>query len=118
MYLLPNTFDPKFLKGERLIMICFNANQIILHFDSSARITIEGEYIIEENNQQGRYNVFPLKNDNGLLTLIETEIEDSYTDYERKDLRIKFSNRIILTLIGSDQYESYSIKKGDLEILV
>jgi hypothetical protein len=118
MYLLSTNFDPKFLKGERLMMICFNANQISLHFDSSTKITFEGEYIIEENNQQMRCNVFPLKNDNGLLTLIETEIEDAYTDYERKDLRIKFSNRIILTLIGSDQYESYSIKKGDFEILV
>ena len=118
MYLLPNTFDPKLLKGERLIMICFNANQINLHFDSSARITIEGEYIIEENTLQMRFNTFPLKGDNGLLTLIETEIEDSYTDYERKDLRIKFSNRITLTLIGNDQYESYSIKKGDLEIII
>ena len=118
MCLLPENFDLKSLKGERLIMICFNANQISLHFDSSTKITFEGDYIVEENNKQMEYSVFPLKSDNGLLVLIETEIEDSYTDSLRKNLRIKFSNKIILTLMGADQYESYSIKKGDMEIIV
>ncbi len=118
MYSLLSSFDPKILKGEKLNMICFTANQIHFHFESLTRITIEGDFIIEENNQQLKYNVYPVKNDSGLFSLIETEIIDSYTDFERKNLHIKFSNKIILTLIEDDQFESYSINKGELKILV
>jgi hypothetical protein len=118
MYIIPNTFDPKSLIGEILVMICFNSNQITLHFETSTMITFEGEFIIEVNNIEKLHNVYPLGDDKGLLAFIETEIKDSYTDEARKNLKIKFSNNSNLILVGNDEYESYMINKDGAKIIV
>lgn len=118
MYTLPDSFDTKILLDERLIMICFNSSQVYFHFDSHLMITIDGEFIVEKDFKIEKYHPYLLKSDCGLLELIETTITDCYTDVARKDLRIKFSNSMIVTLLATENYESYLITKGDLEIRV
>lgn len=114
---IPESFDPKILKEENLIMICINASQVYFHFDSQLTITVEYEIGIEIENQFHQFSVFYMKSDYGLLDLLENKIVDAYTDVERRDLRLKFSNNTIITLIGHEFYESYSLSRNKNVIL-
>jgi hypothetical protein len=114
---IPESFDPKILKEENLIMICINANQVNFHFDSQLSISVEYEISIEKDSQHQQFSVFYMKSDYGLLDLLENKIVDAYTDVERRDLRLKFANNTIITSIGHEFYESYSLSRNQDVIL-
>jgi|GEM_PF-111605 hypothetical protein len=119
---IPESFDVKSLIDCKVEMVCFNANQIYIHvtphysllpLNPSFSIVIQSAYSIERNNKKINYNInsqIPIKkDDSNFLSLVEEKIEDAYTDPFRKDLSIKFSNGMLLTLLFNPMYESYEI---------
>ena|ERR1700712_2087812 len=118
MYKVPDDLNSDFLRDDTLIMVSFNANQIYLHFETGILITLEGEYIISIVGKEHLYNVYPVSYENGLLELIEKKVERTEVLNSKKDLTIHFENSLCVTLINSDNYESYQVKINDRRFIL
>ena len=113
MYGLPKDFDGDFLVGRILEMICFNANQVYLHFDSKTHIQIESS--LSYGDAQ-RVDV-PVRQPT-FLDLLECSVVSARGD-EEGTLTLSFSNgRVLRIYEETKQYECYTIRYGGTEIIV
>lgn len=119
MYGLPENFDASFFVGRTLEMICFNANQIYLHFDDEITITIEGSF----SHQHARSSVNPRvvsvpAEQSDLMRLLEHKVVSVSADPDGT-LTLDFDDGQIFTCYDqTPSYESYQIKHGDEVIIV
>ena len=118
MYTIPEIFDTTLLENRIVEQVCFSINTISLHLGLDTYIRIEGEYIVESNNLQKMYSVYPLTNDNYILKLLECKIDRVIVHEDRRNLTLTFSNKTNITLIGNELYESYFLKTKEMEILI
>ena len=119
MYKIPEDIDTTFLLGEEVIMVCFNLNQVYIHFESNIQVAIEGEYsIVAADGKESLFEVYPVISDNGLLRLLGRKVKQVKICEFRTDLSIQFDNDTVINLIGSDSYECYSIKINERWIIV
>jgi hypothetical protein len=111
MYGLPRNFDLSFLHGRRLQMLCFNANQIYLHFDHAVTITIEGSYSLQRNRIEVQQVLSVPRAEPTLLQLIEHTLAGASSD-DGRTLALTFDDGALLKLYDDEKYESYKIQRG------
>ena len=118
MYGLPPNFDTSVFVGKTLQMICFNANQIYLHFASDLVLTIEGKFLHKKGaaDQLAQALAVPITTSD-LMLLLERSVSIA-SGSEDGTLTLVFDNRHILKCFDDRQYESYRIKNGDEEIII
>lgn len=118
MYSIPNDITNTFLNNDAVKMICYNINQIYIHFESSISIAIEGQFILTKDGVEHLFDVYPVSFDHGLLALLENKVRSVNISNSRKNLEIEFENGAVLIILGSDDYESYTIKIDDRAIII
>ena len=119
MYKLPQNFDATFLIGRKLEMICFNANQVYLHFDGSVTITIESAFSHQHTRSEANMSIIKVPvSESDLMQLLEHAISAASGDTDGT-LTVVFDNGHTLKCFDtSPQYESYQIKRGESVIIV
>jgi hypothetical protein len=119
MYSLPIDFNLSQLNGAIVQQVCFAANNISVMLDSSRYISFEGQFILtEQSGKKNKLDVYPVTDDSGLLKLLEQKIEKVSASKLDNNLFILFENQISLTILASDNYESYTIKTDNCIIRV
>lgn len=118
MYSVTNIEVIKGIEGRRIIQITFNVNTIALYFDGGY-IQFSGPFVFAKNKDVLRFDeVYPVKRDYGLLTLLENNVTSVEQDETHRNLIFKFETGATLELIGDDGYESYLINIDGKEIRV
>lgn len=119
MYGLPKSVDLSFLVGATLIQVCVGENEVVLNFDgdisvmsaSSVRYAQAGErdaVLFEEARPAGQV----------LLGLLGTAISE-VANYGDGTVGLLWSSGERVELLDSwKEYESYTIRHGDLLIVV
>ena|ERR1700744_4257968 len=118
MYKLPDDITNIFLKDDVVKMICFNINQIYIHFESSIYITIDSRYILTQKGIDRPLDVYPVISDSGLLSLLEKKVKRISISDLRHDINIYFEDNLSIKLMGNLNYESYSITIKDRRIII
>ncbi|MFH1230488.1 MAG: DUF6188 family protein [Planctomycetota bacterium] len=119
MYKLPKNFDGNFLIGCVLEQICFNQNQLCLHFNNNVSITIEGSFSYGQEDSEANHKIIniPIK-ESDIMQLLGIPVSKAYGD-KNGTLYLIFNNGYSLRCYdSSSQYESYQIKYGDTLIIV
>ena len=119
MYGLPKDFDATFLVGLTLEMICFNINQVYLHFSDHVMITIEGDFLyqVSPSDNASRTTSPPILKSN-LMQLLEHSVSKASGDKDGT-LTMVFDNGQIIKLLDTlPNYESYKFKHGERTIIV
>ena len=112
MYGLPEDFSCEFFVGSTLEMLCFNANQIYLHFEKQTRVCVEATYSLAPSGNDPK--VFDVPNVNtDLFKLIEHSIT-SASGTRDGTLTLVFDNDLVFRRYDSEgNFECYNIKHGD-----
>lgn len=118
MYKIPEDFDISKLSDKTITSISYGINFISLFFEDGF-IQILNSFVINANNNSNRYeNLYPIKNDFGLLVLLEKQIIDIKTSKDREILHLFFDGNIDLLIHGDKMYESFEINYQDEQIIV
>ena len=119
MYGLPENFDGSFLIGRNLEMICFNANQIYLHFDGQVTITIEGTFSHQHAQSESDTAVISVPvSQSDLMQLLEHQISAISGDKDGTLTLVFDDGQILRCYDQFPDYESYQIRHGDKVIIV
>ena len=118
MHALPQEFDCGFLVGRRLEQICFNENQISLHFNADASITIEAGYSYQVGDLpvSAPISSVPASHSNLMELLGQTISRVEATS--DGTLALVFENGHELRCFDNPHYESYRIRDGARTIIV
>lgn len=109
MYKVSESFDITILKGIVINQITFGLNFISLLFNRGF-IQINGSFSISYSGKQYSYDeVYPVKNDFGLLQILENKVISILINDNRDEMEIEFENGLKLCLIGNEMYESFII---------
>ena len=118
MYRIPDDFNLINIKNEVIIQIAFGLNFITLFF-SKGFIQFSGSFSFYDKGQKYDYEeVYPVQDDYNLLKLLEKKITQVITNEDRNVLILEFEDKIILKLIGSESYESYTLNIDGKEIII
>ena len=118
MYKIPENFDISVLKNEVINQIAFGFNFITLFFNKGF-IQFTGSFSFGYNEKQSYYDeVSPVRNDFGLLQILEKEITSIKLTNNREELELGFETGLTLCLIGDEMYESFIINIDGNEIRV
>jgi hypothetical protein len=113
MYGLPSDFDGTFLIGRVLEMVCFNQNQVYLHFDAKTTITIESAF----SYKSAQVIDLPVRESN-LMELLGASVSRVQGE-ENGTLNLFFDNgQSLIVFDTTQQYESYRITYGSKAIIV
>lgn len=119
MYGLPENFEGSFLIGRNLEMICFNANQVYLHFDGDVTITIEGTFSHQQAQAQSNAIVISLPvSESDLMQLLEHKISAISGDKDGTLTLVFDDGQILRCYDQFPNYESYQIRYGDKVTIV
>jgi hypothetical protein len=117
MYGLPKDFNAARLVGRNLELICFNENQVYLHFDGKLTIMVESKLSYQDNPELAPRTIeIPILQSN-LMQLLGHSITDASGNNEGT-LTMEFDNGHILQCLDQPHYEAYQIKQGDEELIV
>lgn len=119
MYGLPSDFDVKFMVGRTLEQVCFNENQIALHFDDDLSIILESAFSHERSQSSSDSGVVEVPvTCSDLMELLGFSIARSSGDKDGT-LTLEFDNGHILRCFdNSREYESYKIEyRGNLIVV-
>jgi hypothetical protein len=118
MYKIPEDFDTAILKGTLFNQITFGLNSIILSFNEGF-IQFSGGFSFTCAGKSQSYDeVYPVKTDSGLLSILDKKITEVSINNDRNELTIRFENECELCLYGSDLYESFEINIGERRIII
>jgi hypothetical protein len=114
MFGLPKEFDPSFLRGRTLDMVCFTLHQANLHFSDGFLVSVEGDLSLDAGDRMRLPEVLP-----PLYVLIDQQVENVSSTPEGT-LSLQFKNgRTIHVLDSSEKFESYVIsEKGVVRVRV
>ena len=113
MYGLPKDFDGGFLEGRTLEMVCFNQNQVYLHFGAEITIAIESAF----SYRNAQLVSLPV-HESDLMGLLGASVSGVRGE-ENGTLVLLFDNGQALKVYDtSEQYESYTITHGSKVIVV
>ncbi|HEY7533984.1 MAG TPA: DUF6188 family protein, partial [Nitrospiraceae bacterium] len=111
MHGLPADFDGNMLIGRTLEQVCFNLNQIALHFDNDVSIVVESGYSFQDSQSPASSQVLEVPiTQSELMRLLSRSIAQvsGATD---GTLTLRFDNGNTLTIYDtSKEYESYQIR--------
>lgn len=118
MYGLPSTVDLSFLNGIHLLQVCVGVNEVILNFYPDVTITITSCFHILDNGVKMESRSSRNCTISKLIDLLDETVID--VKGERcGTLRIAFSGGAVIVLMDdSPEFESYTIRHGDVVIVV
>ncbi|MEO8820891.1 MAG: hypothetical protein ABI374_08630 [Ginsengibacter sp.] len=118
MYKIPENSDLSTIKNQVISQIAFTLNFITIFFDKGF-IQFSGGFSFNFSDQSNIYDeVYPVKNDLGLLRILEKKITNIDINNNRDKLTIHFEDKSELCLIGNKFYESFIINCNGNEIRV
>ncbi len=118
MYKIPVDLEIIKFKNERINQITFGLNVIIL-FIGKNFIQFSGSFLLQVKGETFYHKeVCPVKNDFGLLQLLELKITNIYTNDERDILLLDIEGDIVLKLLSNEMYESFEINIDGRRIIV
>lgn len=118
MYGFPRGFDPSFLIGHNLEMVCFSVNQMYLHFDKEVTIKVEGTFSHQSSGNRSDTKIVQMPiQQSAVMQLLEHTVTQAAGD-ERGTLAMTFDNGHILKCFETVGYESYEIKHGNDRVIV
>jgi len=111
MHGLPESFSCEFFTGRTLEMLCFNANQVYLHFGNKTYVCVDATYSLSPIGSDPK--VFDVPNVNiDLFKLIERTVTDA-TGAPDGTLTLVFDNGLVFRCYDSESsYECYTIQHG------
>lgn len=113
----PNQKEVSLIIGNKLTMVCCNANQVYLHFDSDISISIElHPFKIKTDNEIIETNI-PLDN-LAIFDFLEIKVIDIKVNASNSIFEIVFENNKTIILSDDVHYESHVIKIGSKEFIV
>jgi hypothetical protein len=113
MHGLPKDFDGTFFIGRTLEMVCFNENQVYLHFDAKLTITIESAFAYKDE-----LLVKVPVHDSNLMELLGSSVLTWQGDKDGT-LSLTFERgRTLKVYDTTKQYESYTISYEGKVIIV
>ena len=113
MYGLPKDFNGDFFIGQILEMVCFNENQVYLHFGCEITVTIESAF----SYQNDKIVSIPVR-ESDLMKMLGLSVSKAEGEKDGT-LSLTFSNGETLKIYDiSKQYESYSITYKGNRIIV
>ncbi len=114
MFGLPSNFDPSFLCGRTLDLVCFTAHQVNLHFSDDCLISVEGDMALNDGENLRLPDVLSLA-----YILINQEIDGALST-DAGTLSLSFKNKKTLHVRDSNrQFESYAVSvKGAIVVRV
>lgn len=117
MYRFPEYDKLSELIGNNLIMVCCNANQVYLRFDSKVSISINSErfQIIADNK------IFDVQVPIDNLTIfdfLEKKVIDLFLNETRTVFEIVFENKNKIVLTDDDHYESHVLTLKGKDFIV
>ena len=119
MHRLPKDFDASVIAGRTLEQVCFNSNQIALHFDDDLSIVIESAYshVTDPTMCGNRILAIPVSTSD-LMQLLQCSVSSASGDDEGT-LTLLFENDHTLKIYdNSNDYESYTINcRGQITIV-
>jgi hypothetical protein len=119
MYKIPESFDFSHFKGKALNQVSFGQNVVIFFFSNDIYIQWSGRFSVFMGNAKIEFNeVFPVKNDFGLLSLLEKKVLNIYTDKTRSSLFIVFEDDCILEIYSDDSFESFTLYTNGIQVIV
>lgn len=91
-----------------------------LHFFfSKGFIQFSGGFTFSHSGQLFCFDeVYPVKNDLGLLRILERKIFNADINNRRDELTITFEDDSQLCLIGNEMYESFTLNINNIEVIV
>lgn len=117
MYKIPSDFNSERLCGQTITQICYGINTISIMIDIGY-IGFEGSFVFKNNGERVEVDeIYPAK-DWGLLNLLEKKITNIEIDSERTILTLHVEDNMLLSLIGTPFYESFSVKIDGKEFIV
>jgi hypothetical protein len=119
MYGVPTDLDLRPFQGATLVQIAIGDFQLQFHFDSDARIAVEGGWQllgpsgeIIECASRGESNSD--RNDSEVLVLLGRAVEGGSV-HSPEYFELRFERGLVLRVFDdSDRYESFSIQPGDI----
>lgn len=100
----------KKLLNCKIFQVSFSLNTIVFSFDEGY-IQFSGGFEFRSNGKIFTFEeVYPLKDDNGLISVLENEI--SRVAIDQSSLLLVFSSNSELVLFANEQYESFEIVFG------
>jgi len=118
MYSIPENFDPEKLTSRVIEQISFTLNSVCLSIGRGDFICINNSFYLEERGINIFHEIFPVETDFGLLNLLEKKILRIEVSQNRKELLIFIENDSVLKLCNDDNYESYSIRLDNEDIIL
>ncbi len=118
MYKIPEEFKISEIINEEINQIGFGLNYVTLFYNKGF-IQFSGSFSFQHSGRKDDFNeVYPVKDDFGLLKLLGKKITQIKTNDGRNILILWIDHNIILKLIGSKEYESYIINIHGKEVIV
>jgi hypothetical protein len=114
MFGLPSNFDPSFLCGRTLDLVCFTAHQVNLHFSDDCLISVEGDMSLDDGENLRLPDVLSLA-----YLLVNQEIDGALRT-DAGTLSLSFKNKKTFHIRDSNrQFESYAVSvKGEIVVRV
>ncbi len=114
MFGLSSNFDPSFLCGRTLDLVCFTAYQVNLHFSDGCLISVEGDMSLDNGESLRLPDILSLA-----YLLIDQEIDGAFST-DAGTLSLSFNNKKTLHIHDSShQFESYTVSvKGAIVVRV
>jgi hypothetical protein len=119
MHRLPKDFDASVMAGRTLEQVCFNSNQIALHFDDGLSIVIESAYSHVTDPTIGGHHILAIPvSTSDLMQLLQCRVSRASGD-DQGTLTLLFENDQTLKIYDtSNEYESYTINsRGQITIV-
>ena len=118
MYGLPKDFNGSIFVKKEMIQVCFNANQMIVHFEEGLSVISMGSFG-RASGKRDREIVHELPvTSSDIMELLGHVVMEALVE-ENGILRLRFDNEQILTFYNDKpNYESYHIQMGKRTIIV
>lgn len=119
MYKIPENFDFSTFENKSINQISFGQNVVTIYFSPEIYIQWTGPFKISKENRETAYEeVFPVKNDFGLLKFLEKKVETAGTDKNRNNLLLVFEDKSVIEIISDFAFEAFSLYINGERILV
>jgi hypothetical protein len=118
MYTIAQELKLNALQGTVVQQICFSLNTVCIYFEDKGYIQINSSFIIKSKDIVGRYDVYPITCDNGLLQILEKKVIKICADENKKNLILEFEEGISLELINDELYESFTVSVGGITTII
>lgn len=116
---IPHDIEVDYLRERKVTEVCYTSEAITLHFGTEAYVSINGYFALRQGkHRHEHYEITPVDNDYGLLSLLDAEVSEVYLSEKRDTLTLQFTEELRLELMGHMVDDTYTIHIKDREAVV